>query len=204
MKRNMTTILLFVVLFVGLALLLYPSVSDFYNSFHQSRAVATYNTAVEQESKKDYEADWAAANAYNEKLRAQSTVDRLIMTDEEREEYEPHIDNGFIIYSGVDYEQIIRQAEKEADIILWDGGNNDTPFFRPTAHIVVFDPHRAGHELRYHPGETNLRLCDIAVVNKVDSADPDAVKTVRHNIRTYNPAARIVLAASPLTITARA
>ena len=86
MKRNMTTILLFVVLFVGLALLLYPSVSDFYNSFHQSRAVATYNTAVEQESKKDYEADWAAANAYNEKLRAQSTVDRLIMTDEEREE----------------------------------------------------------------------------------------------------------------------
>ena len=88
MKRNMTTILLFVVLFVGLALLLYPSVSDFYNSFHQSRAVATYNTAVEQESKKDYEADWAAANAYNEKLRAQSTVDRLIMTDEEREEYD--------------------------------------------------------------------------------------------------------------------
>ena len=85
MKRNMTTILLFVVLFVGLALLLYPSVSDFYNSFHQSRAVATYNTVVEQESKKDYEADWAAANAYNEKLRAQSTVDRLIMTDEERE-----------------------------------------------------------------------------------------------------------------------
>ena len=85
MKRSMTTILLFVVLFVGLALLLYPSVSDFYNSFHQSRAVATYNTAVEQESKKDYEADWAAANAYNEKLRAQSTVDRLIMTDEERE-----------------------------------------------------------------------------------------------------------------------
>ena len=88
MKRNMTTILLFVVLFVGLALLLYPSVSDFYNSFHQSRAVATYNTVVEQESKKDYEADWAAANAYNEKLRAQSTVDRLIMTDEEREEYD--------------------------------------------------------------------------------------------------------------------
>ncbi len=88
MKRNMTTILLFVVLFVGLALLLYPSVSDFYNSFHQSRAVATYNTAVEQESKKDYKADWAAANAYNEKLRAQSTVDRLIMTDEEREEYD--------------------------------------------------------------------------------------------------------------------
>ena len=88
MKRNMTTILLFVVLFVGLALLLYPSVSDFYNSFHQSRAVATYNTAVEQESKQDYEADWAAANAYNEKLRAQSTVDRLIMTDEEREEYD--------------------------------------------------------------------------------------------------------------------
>ncbi|MBE0411575.1 MAG: GTPase, partial [Anaerolineales bacterium] len=104
-------------------------------------------------------------------------------TIEEREEYEPHIDNGILVFAGIDYEKILRQAEQEADIILWDGGNNDLPFFVPDFQIVVADPHRVGHELSYHPGETNTRLADVFVINKVDTADSDSVIQLRENLR---------------------
>lgn len=117
-------------------------------------------------------------------------------TIEEREEYEPVIAMGAVIYAGVDYGKILEEAEKEADIIVWDGGNNDTPFYRPDLNIVVFDPHRAGHELTYHPGETNMRMCDVAIINKVDSATPEQVATVRGNIETANPNALIIEADS--------
>jgi predicted GTPase len=117
-------------------------------------------------------------------------------TIEEREEYEPVIDMGAVIYAGIDYEKILREAEKEADIIVWDGGNNDTPFYQPDVHIVVFDPHRAGHETTYHPGETNMLLADIALINKVDSALPENVEKVKDTIRQHNPGASIVLAES--------
>jgi predicted GTPase len=120
-------------------------------------------------------------------------------TIEEREEYEPHIDIGAVVYAGVDYEKILRQAEQEADVIVWDGGNNDTPFFKPDLHVVVFDPHRPGHETAYHPGETNLILADVAVINKVDSAVPENVEKVRRAIEANNPEARIVLADSELS-----
>lgn len=126
-------------------------------------------------------------------------LDRYDCTIEEREEFEPHIDNGMVVYAGVDYELILRQAEQEADIILWDGGNNDIPFYHSDLHIVVVDPHRAGHETSYYPGETNLRMADIAVINKVDSADPDKVKQVEEAIRINNPKAKIILANSPIT-----
>ncbi len=135
-----------------------------------------------------------------QRFASHADLDRHRCTIEEREEYEPFIEMGAAIHAGVDYEIILRRAEAESDVIVWDGGNNDTPFFRPTVHVVVFDPHRAGHELRYHPGETNLRMCDIAVINKVDSASPEAAEEVRRNIRQHNPAARIVLAASPLSV----
>jgi predicted GTPase len=121
-------------------------------------------------------------------------------TIEEMEEYEPHIVSGTIIYSGVDYADILAQAEKEADIILWDGGNNDMPFFKPSLSIVVADPLRVGNELEYYPSEANLRMADIVVINKIDSADPEAVFELRDNIRRVNPAARIVEAASPLVV----
>ncbi len=127
-------------------------------------------------------------------------LDRYDCTIEEREEYEPHLDRGSIVYAGVDYERILRQAEHEADVILWDGGNNDLPFYKPDLHIVVTDPLRAGHELRYHPGEANLRMADIVVINKIESADPDKVATVRENIYTLNPKATIVEAASPIFV----
>ncbi|MEA3232949.1 MAG: cyclic 2,3-diphosphoglycerate synthase [Thermodesulfobacteriota bacterium] len=117
-------------------------------------------------------------------------------TIEEREEYEPVIDMGAVIYAGIDYEKILREAEKEAEIIVWDGGNNDTPFYQPDVHIVVFDPHRAGHETSYHPGETNMLLADIALINKVDSALPENVEKVKKTIRQHNPRASIVLAES--------
>jgi len=126
-------------------------------------------------------------------------LDRYNCTIEEREEFEPHIDNGMVVYAGVDYELILRQAEQEADIILWDGGNNDIPFYYSDVHIVVLDPHRAGHETSYYPGETNLHMADIAVINKVDSADPDKVKQVEEAIKLNNPKAKIVLANSPIT-----
>ena len=120
-------------------------------------------------------------------------------TIEEREEYEPHIGMGAVIYAGVDYEKILRQAETEADVIVWDGGNNDTSFFKPDLHIVVFDPHRPGHETSYHPGETNMLLADVAVINKIDSAVPENVERVRKTIQAHNPRAQIVLADSELT-----
>jgi predicted GTPase len=121
-------------------------------------------------------------------------------TIEEMEEYEPHIAAGGVIYAGIDYEAILREAEKEADIILWDGGNNDTPFYRSDLHIVVADPHRPGHEKEYYPGETNVRLADVVVINKVVEADFDDIQTVRDNVREINPNAVIIEAASPLTI----
>ncbi len=121
-------------------------------------------------------------------------------TIEEREEYEPHIENGVIVYAGVDYEQILRQAEKEVDIVLWDGGNNDLSFYVSDLLIVVADPHRPGHELTYYPGETNSRLADVIVINKVDTAAPENVITVRENIRQENPDAIFIEAASPLFV----
>src|ERR671935_404074 len=121
-------------------------------------------------------------------------------TIEEREEYEPHLAEGNIVFAGIDYAAILDLAEQEADVILWDGGNNDTPFVRPDLHIVVVDPHRPGHELRYHPGETNLRMADVCVVNKVDSAPQEGIDAVLDSIRTHNPHAKIVLAASPYEI----
>lgn len=121
-------------------------------------------------------------------------------TIEEREEYEPHLDRGVIVYAGVDYEAILRQAEQEADIVVWDGGNNDLPFFRPDLHIVVADPHRPGHGLSYHPGEANLRLADVVVINKIDTANLDDITVVRNNVRLVNPAATVVEAASPIFV----
>jgi predicted GTPase len=121
-------------------------------------------------------------------------------TIEEREEYEPHIVRGTIVYAGVDYGAILEQAEKEADIILWDGGNNDTPFYQPDLHIVVADPHRAGHELTYYPGETNLRMADVAIINKIDTAEYDDIEYVRESVREVNPDAVIIDAASPLMV----
>ena len=121
-------------------------------------------------------------------------------TIEEREEYEPHIDRGIVVYAGVDYGEILRRAEEEADIIIWDGGNNDISFYEPDLLIVVTDPHRPGHELNYHPGETNLRMADIVVINKIDTADLANIVTVRENIRSVNPNASIVEAASPIFV----
>src|SRR5216110_1209232 len=121
-------------------------------------------------------------------------------TIEEREEYEPHLAEGNLVFVGIDYAAILEAAEREADVIVWDGGNNDTPFVKPNLHIVVVDPHRPGHELRYHPGETNLRLAHVCVVNKVDSADQEGVDAVLDSIREHNPRARIVLAASPFVV----
>jgi predicted GTPase len=121
-------------------------------------------------------------------------------TIEEMEEYEPHLDMGNIVYAGVDYGAILEQAEKEADVILWDGGNNDTSFYKPDLLIVVADPHRANHELTYYPGETNLRTADVIVINKIDTADLDKIDTVRRNIRSVNPGAVVIEAASPLYV----
>ncbi len=127
-------------------------------------------------------------------------LDEYECTIEEREEYEPHLDNDVIVFAGVDYEKILRQAEKEVDIVLWDGGNNDFPFYVSDLQIVVADPHRPGHESRYYPGETNARMADVFVLNKVDTADPDAVIQVRENLRNLNPDAVQIEAASPLFV----
>ena len=121
-------------------------------------------------------------------------------TIEEREEYEPHLAMGNLVFAGVDYEQILRAAEKEADVILWDGGNNDLPFYQPDLYIVVADPHRPGHELTYYPGETNTRMADIVVINKVGTADPANVQTVEDNVRQVNPGAKIIRAESPVSV----
>jgi predicted GTPase len=127
-------------------------------------------------------------------------LDKHECTIEEREEYEPHLDNGIIVYAGVDYEAILRQAEQEVDVILWDGGNNDFPFYKSDLNIVVADPHRAGHEKSYHPGETNVRMADVFVINKVDTADPDKIIAVRNVLHELNPNAKIIEGASPLFV----
>ena len=129
-----------------------------------------------------------------------SDLDKNECTIEEREEYEPHLDNGVIVFAGVDYEAILRQAEKEVDIVLWDGGNNDFSFYVSDLKIVVADPHRPGHESTYYPGETNVRDADVFVINKVDTANPDAVISVRDNLRRLNPDAIVIEAASPLFV----
>jgi predicted GTPase len=128
-------------------------------------------------------------------------LDKHNCTIEEREEYEPHIVNGITVYAGVDYEVIIRKAEKEADVILWDGGNNDMPFYVPDIHITVVDPHRPGHERTYYPGQNNLIMADVIVINKIDSADPESIAEVRNSIMTYNPNAIVIDAASPIQVT---
>jgi len=127
-------------------------------------------------------------------------LDKHQCTIEEREEYEPHIDNGVIVYAGVDYEAILRQAEQEVDIVLWDGGNNDFPFYVPDLAIVVADPHRPSHEYLYHPGETNVRAADVFVINKVDTAAPDKVIAVRETLHRLNPDALVIEGASPLFV----
>jgi len=131
------------------------------------------------------------------------TLDDLMKhkcTIEEMEEYEPHINKDTIVYAGIDYEAIARQAEQEADMIIWDGGNNDLPFYQTDLFIVVVDPHRIGHEETYYPGETNLRLADVVVINKIDSAKAEDVKTLKNTIERINPSAIIVDAKSPITV----
>ena len=127
-------------------------------------------------------------------------LDRHDCTIEEREEYEPHIDNGFVVYAGIDYEKILREAEKEADLILWDGGNNDTPFYRPDLYITLLDPHRPGHELSYYPGQTNFLLADMLIVNKVQTAKPEDLKTVLDNCEAFNPRATVVQCRSAILV----
>jgi predicted GTPase len=127
-------------------------------------------------------------------------LDKHNCTIEEREEYEPHLERGNVVYAGVDYAAILHAAEQEAEVIVWDGGNNDLPFYKPSLHIVVADPHRPGHELAYHPGEANLRLADVVVINKVDTARPENVAQVRANVQAVNPSATIIEAASPIFV----
>jgi predicted GTPase len=135
-----------------------------------------------------------------ERFATYDDLKRYECTIEEREEYEPHIDMGNVVYAGVDYEKILREAEKEADVILWDGGNNDLPFYQPDLQIVVVDPHRPGHELVYYPGEANLRMADVVVINKVDSAAKKDIETVRKNVKLVRPEAKIVEAASEIHV----
>jgi len=134
-----------------------------------------------------------------ERFAELSDLDRHECTIEEREEYEAHILKGTIVYAGVDYGRILEQAEKEADIILWDGGNNDFPFYRPDLLITVTDPHRLGHETTYHPGETNAKMADILLVNKIETAEPGQAKTLEKNLKKINPKARIIEGKSPVT-----
>jgi predicted GTPase len=135
-----------------------------------------------------------------ERFAGYEDLDRYQCTIEEREEYEPLLDRGMVVYAGVDYGRILHEAEAEADIVVWDGGNNDLPFFWPDLHIVVVDPHRAGHERRYHPGETNLRMADVVVINKIDTADAKNVILVRNNVQELNPEAIVIDAASPIYV----
>ena len=142
-------------------------------------------------------------NLVAQKVQRFATVDDLHKhncTIEEMEEYEPHVVRGNVIFAGVDYEAILREAEKEADVIVWDGGNNDFPFYQPDLMVTVVDPHRPGHELNYYPGEVTLRLADIVVINKIDSAGPEGIQQVRDNIAAINPKAIVVDGASPLTV----
>jgi len=135
-----------------------------------------------------------------QRFAAYADLDKHECTIEEREEYEPHIDNGIIVYAGVDYGAILKQAEKEADIILWDGGNNDFSFYRSDLEIVVVDPHRVGHELRYHPGETNFRRAQVIIINKMDTAGKDQVDAELANIKKFNPRAIVIRANSKITV----
>lgn len=130
-----------------------------------------------------------------------SDLDAHHCTIEEREEYEPHIAAGNVIYAGVDYARILAEAEKEGDVILWDGGNNDTSFYKPDLYITVVDPHRPGHEVKYYPGEINLRMADVVVINKMDTANQSGIETVRANIKRVNPRAKAIECDSPLTVT---
>ncbi|MBI4628579.1 MAG: GTPase, partial [Candidatus Rokubacteria bacterium] len=127
---------------------------------------------------------------------------RAALTLEEREEYEPHLETGSVVFAGVDYAAILARAEAEADVIVWDGGNNDLPFFAPTLHLCLVDPHRAGHESRYHPGEANLRMADVAVIVKEDTAPPAGLAAVRAAIGALNPRARVVDTRLPITVDA--
>jgi len=135
-----------------------------------------------------------------QRFAALEDLDRYNCTIEEREEYEPHIERGTVVYAGVDYELILREAEREAEIIVWDGGNNDFPFIKSDLHIVLVDPHRAGHETRYHPGETNLRMADVVVINKVDTAPPEKVMALREAVAEVNPEAVVIEAALPIFV----
>ena len=142
-------------------------------------------------------------NLVKQKVQRYATIEDLRTyqcTVEEMEEYEPHIVTGTIIYAGVDYAAILKQAEQEADVIVWDGGNNDMSFYRPDLTVTVVDPHRPGHELLYYPGEVNVRLADVVVVNKVDSARPENIAAVLHNVRALTPKAQIIQAASTITV----
>lgn len=135
-----------------------------------------------------------------QRFESYADLDRHECTIEEREEYEPHIDRGVIVYAGVDYERILRKAEEDVDIILWDGGNNDLPFYIPDLHLVVVDPHRPGHEMSYHPGEANVRAADVLLINKVDTAGVEAIMQVRDNLARLNPGATVIEAASPIFV----
>lgn len=135
-----------------------------------------------------------------QRFASQADIDASSPTIEEREEYERPVELGMLVYAGVDYEAILDRAEQEADVIIWDGGNNDFPFFRPDLFVVVTDPLRPGHEVRYHPGEANLRMADVVVVNKIDSATPAQVERVLADITATNPAATIVRAESPVEL----
>lgn len=135
-----------------------------------------------------------------QRFAAYDDLTKHACTIEEREEYEPHIKKGIVVYAGVDYTAILEEAEKEADVILWDGGNNDFPFYRADIEIVVTDPHRAGHELLYHPGETNFRRAQVIIVNKMDTASEEKVRQVLDNIQRFNPEATIIRAKSPIFV----
>ena len=135
-----------------------------------------------------------------QRFASEEDLVRHDVTIEEREEYEPHIANGSVVFAGVDYGAILEEAEKEADVILWDGGNNDTPFYQPDVHITLVDPHRPGHEIGYYPGETNVRMADVIIINKVDTASPEGVQEVRTNAQRINPGAMILDAASPIFV----
>jgi predicted GTPase len=135
-----------------------------------------------------------------QRFETYADLDKHECTIEEREEYEPHIDNGFVVYAGVDYGMILREAEKEADVILWDGGNNDTSFYKADLLITLVDPHRPGHELTYYPGESNFLMADLLLVNKVQTADPVKVEEVMDNCRKYNPKARVIKCASKIAV----
>ena len=135
-----------------------------------------------------------------QRFAASEDFSRQQLSIEELEEYEPLVDQGIVVYGGIDYRRILAQAEQEADIIVWDGGNNDTPFYKPDIHVVLFDPLRPGHELSYFAGETNMRLADIAIINKVDAATPENIELVRQNIKACAPWADLLLATSPVLV----